>query len=181
MITLVSSGYRKVVYRGMADAGGQRRPLRLAILARLATLMLMAVCAVRPLVAAAAPPIANIDVNRDHANSSRYAGTGPVGTAVASGSGRELAQSPQAAASQALLIHIKSFAFGPAVVTIEPGQQVTWVNDDPVPHTATGADKAWDTGQLQPGTRVSVTFTKPGTYVYNCTVHPFMQATVVVR
>ncbi|HLJ59385.1 MAG TPA: cupredoxin domain-containing protein [bacterium] len=89
------------------------------------------------------------------------------------------AQAPQATGAGAQ-IHIKNFAYGPVTVTVGTGQQVTWVNDDAVPHTATAAGKQWDSGQLAPGSSFTVTMTKPGTYVYNCEVHPFMQAKVVV-
>ena len=86
-----------------------------------------------------------------------------------------------ATGAPAAVIHIKNFTFGPSTVTVAPGQQITWVNDDPVPHTATDAQKGWDTGQLAPGASMSVTFTRAGTYAYMCAVHPFMQASVIVR
>jgi plastocyanin len=86
----------------------------------------------------------------------------------------------QAAAEASIVIHIKNFAFEPGTLTVKPDQQVTWVNDDPVPHTATNVAKVWDTGQLQPRATFSTIFTKPGVYLYNCTVHPFMQAKIIV-
>ena len=89
------------------------------------------------------------------------------------------AQAPQATGAGAQ-IHIKNFAYGPVTVTVGAGQKVTWVNDDAVPHTATAAGKQWDSGQIAPGSSFTVTMAKPGTYVYNCAVHPFMQAKVVV-
>jgi plastocyanin len=77
-------------------------------------------------------------------------------------------------------IRIKNFAFGPATTTLEAGQKLTWINDDPIPHTATAQDKQWDSGQVAPGKSFTVTITKPGIYVYTCLIHPFMQAKVIV-
>jgi len=182
IVTTLAGRVHRAFTREPATGAGRRgrRPL-LSTLANLATVTFVALSQLHPpLVTATAAPNADIGVHRSHVIGIGEAASGPV-DATATGPAGELAQSPQAAASQLILIHIKSFAFGPATVTVDRGQQVTWVNDDPVPHTATDAAQAWDTGQLQPGSTVSVTFTKTGTYLYNCTVHPFMQAKVVVR
>jgi YVTN family beta-propeller protein len=80
-------------------------------------------------------------------------------------------------------IRVRGFAFGSDKVTVAAGHTVTWINDDPVPHTATAQTthgKLWDTGQVVPGSSMTVTMSKPGTYVYQCDDHPFMRATVVV-
>ena len=44
--------------------------------------------------------------------------------------------------------------------------------------TATGG--AFGSQALDTGAHYTFTFTKPGTYNYLCTIHPFMTATVVV-
>jgi plastocyanin len=80
-------------------------------------------------------------------------------------------------------IRVRGFAFGRQKVTVAAGHTVTWINDDPVPHTATAQTthgKLWDSGQVVPGSSMTVTMSKPGTYVYQCDDHPFMRATVVV-
>jgi YVTN family beta-propeller protein len=80
-------------------------------------------------------------------------------------------------------IRIRAFAYTPATVTVAVGHKVTWINDDPVPHTATAQTthgKLWDVGQVVPGASMTVTMTKPGTYVYQCDDHPFMQAKLIV-
>jgi plastocyanin len=38
----------------------------------------------------------------------------------------------------------------------------------------------FDSPVLQPGASYSFEFTKPGTYAYHCTIHPFMTGKVVV-
>jgi plastocyanin len=88
---------------------------------------------------------------------------------------------PAAAAGGApAQIQIKNFAFDPPVLTISAGQTLVWTNDDVVPHTATADTKAWNSGQVGPGHRYTVTLTKSGTYDYACTIHTFMHAKVVV-
>ncbi|HEX6524600.1 MAG TPA: cupredoxin domain-containing protein [Streptosporangiaceae bacterium] len=81
-------------------------------------------------------------------------------------------------AADAVVIH--NFAFGPQVVTIKAGTTVHWTNSDTEAHTVTSDTGAFDSKVLQPGAGYSYTFTKPGTYSYHCTIHPFMTAKVVV-
>jgi YVTN family beta-propeller protein len=90
------------------------------------------------------------------------------------------ARAPQPAAAGGTQIRMATFAFGPSTVTVRVGQRVTWINGDPVPHTATAKDLRWTSGQLVPGGSFTMTMTKPGTYEYFCGNHPFMQAKVVV-
>ncbi|HEX6478855.1 MAG TPA: plastocyanin/azurin family copper-binding protein [Ktedonobacteraceae bacterium] len=79
-----------------------------------------------------------------------------------------------------------SFAFSPTTLTIKVGTTVTWKNVPSVAHTVTSDDgKSFDSGSNNPiaaqsGT-YSFTFTKPGTYAYHCSFHPFMKATIVVQ
>ncbi|HEV2281935.1 MAG TPA: plastocyanin/azurin family copper-binding protein [bacterium] len=88
---------------------------------------------------------------------------------------------PAAAAGGApARLRIENFAFAPALIKVAPGTTVVWTNADEIPHTSTSKDGMWDSEAIQPGATFSVTFDKPGTYVYGCTIHPFMQATVAV-
>jgi plastocyanin len=70
-------------------------------------------------------------------------------------------------------------AFQPGTVTIDLGQSVTWVNLDDDEHTATGA--GFDTGIIQPGDLVTITFDTPGSFPYSCQIHPIMVGRVEVR
>lgn len=90
------------------------------------------------------------------------------------------AQTVAAAAGAPVQVRIENFAFAPPSVKVAPGTTVVWSNVDQIPHTSTGKDRLWDSRPIQPGATFNVTFDKPGTYVYGCTIHPFMQATVVV-
>ena len=69
-------------------------------------------------------------------------------------------------------------AYIPGTITIQPGEAVTWVNDDDKPHTATGG--GWDTGTLEPGQSAKVDFAEVGTFTYACQFHPVMTGSVVV-
>jgi Plastocyanin len=79
-------------------------------------------------------------------------------------------------------IEIHNFMFTPKTLTVPVGARVTWINRDEEPHTVVSSNgqfapsKALDTDD-----RYETTFSKPGTYVYYCTVHPFMTGTVIVK
>jgi len=77
-------------------------------------------------------------------------------------------------------VSIKNFAFAPANVTVKVGTTVTWTNTDQEAHTVTAKNGAFTSPALSNGSTYHYTFTKPGTYDYLCTIHPFMTATVVV-
>jgi YVTN family beta-propeller protein len=90
------------------------------------------------------------------------------------------AQMSPGAAGDAGAVRVANFAFVPATMKVVPGTSVVWTNGDGIPHTSTSKDKLWDSKPIQPGSSFKVTFDKAGTYAYGCTIHPFMQATVVV-
>ena len=78
-------------------------------------------------------------------------------------------------------VSINNFAFAPVAVTVKVGATVTWTNNDEEPHTvfsSTGGMKSPVLASNQ--NTYSFTFTAPGTYEYNCTIHPFMHGTVTV-
>jgi len=93
------------------------------------------------------------------------------------------ARSPQPAEVRAgdTQIRVATFAFGPSTVIVRAGQRVTWINGDPVPHTATAKDLRWTSGQLVPGGSFTMTMARAGIYEYFCGDHPFMQAKVIVK
>lgn len=79
-------------------------------------------------------------------------------------------------------VSITNFAFSPAALTVKAGTTVTWTNKDSDAHTVTsqGSGGPLASAALATGQSYSYTFTKPGTYAYLCTIHPFMTATVTV-
>jgi plastocyanin len=80
-------------------------------------------------------------------------------------------------------IVIDNFTFSPEKLTVSGGSQVTWVNHDDVPHTATSAAKprVFNSGTLDTDDQFSYVFTTPGTYDYFCAVHPKMTAQIIVK
>ena len=77
-----------------------------------------------------------------------------------------------------MTVPIQGFAFQPAEIRVKAGDRVTWTNQDPTTHDATG--DGWSTGPLPAGATATVTFTTPGVYTYRCTIHPSMTGTIYV-
>ncbi len=78
--------------------------------------------------------------------------------------------------------------FVPQTVTVNVGDTVVWSNTDSMVHTATSgsncaSDGLWNSGNMNPGTTYSYTFTQAGTYPYYCIPHCSMgmTGTVVVN
>jgi plastocyanin len=104
-----------------------------------------------------------------------------TGRVVAGGAESTPEASPAATATSAgPLIRIFNLTYEPATVEVPVGSTVTWTNDDRVPHTATGADGAFDTTTIDPGATSEITFDTPGTFDYVCAFHPGMAGTIVV-
>ena len=97
----------------------------------------------------------------------------------------QMVQSVFAAAAVAVKggakVSIANFAFTPGEITIAPGETVTWTNDDGAPHGLEYQDGAAGVDPLLPGSSFTRRFDQPGTYDYNCSVHPYMTGRVVVR
>lgn len=95
------------------------------------------------------------------------------------------AQTPTPSASVAKVagpqIRIEHFQFTPTTVTVPVGTTVTWTNHDGMLHTVTSATRLFSTAGLEEGGVFSYTFTSPGSYIYYCTIHPHMTATVIVK
>jgi len=78
-------------------------------------------------------------------------------------------------------VHIDNFTFSPPTMTVSKGTEVTWTNQDDIPHSivleAIGVrSKALDTDKT-----FSYRFEKAGTFSYVCGLHPHMHAQVVVK
>jgi len=80
-------------------------------------------------------------------------------------------------------VTIDNFAFNPKTLTVSVGTEVTWINRDDVPHTATSTVKprVFDSKTLDTDDKFSYVFTAPGTYQYFCAVHPHMTGEIVVK
>jgi plastocyanin len=65
----------------------------------------------------------------------------------------------------------RSYKFVPADITVPTGTTVTWTNDDNFTHSVRLLDTG-ETQMMKPGERVTHTFTTPGVYRYDCSLHP---------
>ncbi|HEY7030687.1 MAG TPA: plastocyanin/azurin family copper-binding protein [Thermomicrobiales bacterium] len=77
-------------------------------------------------------------------------------------------------------VRIENFAFSPATIQVSVGDTVTWENYDDAPHTVTGDNNEFDSGQLAKDQKFTFTFTTAGTITYHCNNHPNMHGTIVV-
>ena len=77
--------------------------------------------------------------------------------------------------------------FLPGEVTIGVGESIIWSNDSSVVHTVTsgnpedGSDGFFDSSIIMSGDTFSHTFTEAGQYNYFCSIHPWMQGSVLVK
>ena len=88
--------------------------------------------------------------------------------------------------------------YDPPEITIEPGDTITWTNDDREGHTVTSGDGAgrfdwmgskklgepdglFDSQRFMPGESWSYTFEESGAFNYFCVIHPWMEAIVFVE
>ncbi|OGD63448.1 hypothetical protein A2160_02110 [Candidatus Beckwithbacteria bacterium RBG_13_42_9] len=115
------------------------------------------------------PQTASVPPESPSPESSQYAS--PSATASPSADMNPSAQSTN--------ITISNFSFNPATLTIPAGTEVTFTNNDSVTHTVTGTNL--DSGDIAPGDSYKHVFTDPGTYGYNCSIHPNMKGTIIIQ
>jgi plastocyanin len=81
-------------------------------------------------------------------------------------------------------VTIVHFHYTPKTLIVHAGDTVTWSNDQPnIPHTTVSDTGLWHSGPLSNGRTFSLTFTKPGTYTYHCTLQTAtlsMHGTIIV-
>ncbi len=79
-------------------------------------------------------------------------------------------------------VSIRNFCFGPTILRVLPGDTVTWVNKDAVPHTVLGANATWGAfySVERNGGEVTYRFGRSGVYPYVCSLHVGMMGAVVV-
>lgn len=92
------------------------------------------------------------------------------------------AQVPPATATpdyQTASVSIANFAFNPTTITVKIGTTVTWINDDPAPHTI--ISPTFTSNTLNTGDSFSYTFNQEGTFNYYCSIHPSMTGQIIVQ
>ncbi len=118
-------------------------------------------------------------------------GVGVIAMLVVPGLQPELTTSSVAPAGTAARVGIvpgaaqnqSSPGYSPDVITVVIGvnSTVTWTNNDAQPHTVTGVNGTFDSGNMDTGQSFSYNFTRPGVYDYTCTYHPWMHGRVIVE
>jgi len=91
------------------------------------------------------------------------------------------AQAPLPGANE---VSLNRMAFFPNALTVKTGTTVKWTNSavDKLDHTVNANDNSFSSGTLKPGESYSTAFTKPGTYMYFCSLHPEqMRARIEVK
>lgn len=127
------------------------------------------------------------DIQNSYGSATEPTNTPAAGTAA----------SPTASAAEtpasSTTVTIQNFAFVPASLTVKAGTEVTWINKDSTVHDVTSTDgpavgaaitDLFASEVLNQGDSFSFTFSEPGTYYYQCTIHASMatmHAKVVVE
>jgi plastocyanin len=71
--------------------------------------------------------------------------------------------------------------FSPAVIQIQLGQSIRWMNMGIRTHTSTSDTGIWDSDSIFAGNHFDFTFPSEGVYHYHCNMHPLiMHGTVIV-
>jgi plastocyanin len=72
--------------------------------------------------------------------------------------------------------------FGPTVLRVEPGEQVTFVNNDAEPHSVGGVAGSFGDAHREvfPDEVVRFSFDQEGVFPYFCVLHPGMAGAIVV-
>jgi plastocyanin len=100
---------------------------------------------------------------------------------VLAGVVRVTSGSPPAGAAWAeAAVDIVDDDFTPGMVSVVVGDTVTWTNTGRKRHDVVGLRGEFRSERLATGERFEFTFTQPGTYHYQCTVHWSMAGTVLV-
>ncbi|MFC5437997.1 cupredoxin family copper-binding protein [Rhodanobacter umsongensis] len=79
-------------------------------------------------------------------------------------------------------IRIRNFAFAPSTLTVPAGTRVVWTNQDEEPHVIASAGALFASSKgLDTSDSYAVTFSRPGTYAYYCSIHPMMVGVIIVQ
>ncbi len=84
--------------------------------------------------------------------------------------------------SGAAPVRIVNFEFKPQKVVAKPGTKVTWTNDDSSIHDIkdTSSLATPVSSSMSKGDTFSITYGQPGTYSYECGIHPYMTGSIEV-
>jgi len=113
--------------------------------------------------------------------SSMPGGWGMPGLGGTMGGGGMMGMGAGPTAPAATSVRMAGSRFEPSTLTIASGETVRWFNDDALPHTVSGNNGEWDSGNLAPGQGFERRFDEPGSFPYLCRYHPGMAGTIEVE
>jgi plastocyanin len=78
-------------------------------------------------------------------------------------------------------VALTAMCFSPSILYVQPGDTVTWTNDDAMPHVVAGSFGTWGSpSNLGAGEAMTHLFPTAGIYAYSCPLHYGMNAVVIV-
>jgi plastocyanin len=78
-------------------------------------------------------------------------------------------------------VELTAMCFSPTILYIQPGDAVTWRNQDGITHVVAGSFSSWGSPtNLAAGGTTSHQFPTAGIYAYSCPLHYGMNAVVIV-
>ena len=87
---------------------------------------------------------------------------------------------PEKAIHKVYNVEIKQMQFRPALLTLQKGDTVVWINRDIVAHDVTEEpNKAWTSSVMPPGKSWSLVVTKSADYY--CSIHVVMKGKLLVE
>ncbi len=92
-----------------------------------------------------------------------------------------IAGSSAIAAPTTHTILIEGMKFSPPTLEVKRGDSIVWVNKDMFPHDVTEQQGAFRSGAIPAQGSWKFVATKRGQYSYECSLHPVMKATLVVK
>jgi plastocyanin len=106
-------------------------------------------------------------------------GCGDEGNEAANG---KAAERDEAEVRGGTPVAITNFMYEPQEIQVTPGTKVTWTNKDSAVHTVQDLSdlNIRTSPDLLEGYTFSITYKEPGSYPYNCKLHPYMTGTVKV-
>jgi plastocyanin len=78
-------------------------------------------------------------------------------------------------------VDVTHFCFSPTILYVQPGDAVTWRNQDGLTHVVAGSFSSWGQAtNLTAGQTMTHQFPTAGIYAYSCPLHYGMNAVVIV-
>jgi plastocyanin len=78
-------------------------------------------------------------------------------------------------------VELTAMCFSPSILYVQPGDTVTWRNQDGMTHVVAGSFGSWGSpSNLAAGETITHQFPRAGIYAYSCPLHYGMNAVVIV-